>query len=49
LGIGVRDRNETTIADLHFAMKLNKPLRLPAVLGTETSATEDQNHGMLAL
>jgi hypothetical protein len=28
---------------------LNKQFRLPAVLGAETSAAEDENHGMLCL
>ena len=30
-------------------MELNKPFRLPAVLGAETAAAEDEDHGMLAL
>ena len=30
-------------------MKFNKPFSLPAVLGAETSAAEDENHGMLCL
>ena len=30
-------------------MELNKPFSLPAVLGAETSAAEDENHGMLSL
>jgi hypothetical protein len=30
-------------------MEFNKPLSLPAVLGAETSAAEDENHGMLPL
>ena len=30
-------------------MKLNKPFMLPAVLGAEASAAEDENHWMLPL
>ena len=30
-------------------MELNKPLSLPAVLGTETSAAEYENHRILSL
>ena len=30
-------------------MKLNEPLSLPAVLGAETAAAEDENHWMLSL
>ena len=30
-------------------MELNKKFRLPAISGTETSAAEDENHGMLSL
>src|SRR5215469_2300409 len=30
-------------------MELNKPFRLPAVLRTETSAAEDENHWVLSL
>ena len=30
-------------------MELNKPLSLPAVLGTETSAGESENHRILSL
>jgi hypothetical protein len=30
-------------------MELNEPFSLPAVLGTETSAAEDENHGLLSL
>ena len=52
--IGLRDvvgayRNQPAIRDLEFAMELNKPFRLPAVLRAETSAAEDKNHGMLSL
>jgi hypothetical protein len=42
-------RDQPAIGNLKFTMKLNKSLRLPAVLGTETSAAEDENHGMLSL
>jgi hypothetical protein len=30
-------------------MEFNKPFSLPAVLGAETSAAEDENHRMLRL
>jgi hypothetical protein len=30
-------------------MELNQPFSLPTVLGAETSAAEDENHGMLSL
>jgi hypothetical protein len=30
-------------------MELNKPFSVPAVLGAETSAAEDENHWMLSL
>jgi hypothetical protein len=30
-------------------MELNQPFRLPAILGAETAAAEDENHWMLAL
>jgi hypothetical protein len=30
-------------------MELNQSFRLPAVLGTETSTTQDKNHWMLSL
>src|ERR1700684_1899597 len=51
---GLRDivganRDQPAIRNLKFAMELNKAFRLPAVLGTETSAAEDENHWMLSL
>ena len=43
------DRDKPAIANLELTMELNKPFSLPAVLGAETSAAEDENHGMLSL
>jgi hypothetical protein len=43
------DRDEPAIANLELTMKFNKPFSLPAILGTETSAAEDENHWMLSL
>jgi hypothetical protein len=43
------DGDEPTIGNLEFAMELDKPFRLTAVLGAETSAAENQNHGMWPL
>src|SRR3981081_2939274 len=43
------DRDKPAIANLHLTMKFKKPFSLPAVLGAETAAAEDENHGMLAL
>src|SRR5208282_646539 len=52
--IGLRDvvcanRDQPAIANLDLTMEFNKPFSLPAVLGAETSAAEDQNHGLLSL
>ena len=43
------DRDQPAIGDLELTMELNEPFSLPAVLGAETSAAEDENHGMLSL
>ena len=43
------DRDQPAIANLKLTMEFNQPFRLPAILGTETSAAEDENHGMLSL
>jgi hypothetical protein len=37
------NRDQPAIGNLKFTMELNKPFRLPAVLGAESSAAEDQN------
>jgi hypothetical protein len=52
--IGLRDivganRDQPTIGNFELTMELNKPLSLSTVLGTETSAAEDENHRMLSL
>jgi hypothetical protein len=41
--------DKPAIGNLELAVELNKPFSLPAVLGAVTSATEDENHGMLSL
>src|SRR5271165_5668293 len=43
------NRDQPAIGNLEFTMQLNQPFSLPAVLGTETSAAENQNHWMLPL
>src|ERR1700685_3121292 len=43
------DCDHPAISNLELAMELNKPFSLPAVLGTETSAAQHQNHWMLSL
>jgi hypothetical protein len=44
------DRDKPAIgANLHLAVEFNKPFSLSAVLGAETAAAEDEDHGMLAL
>jgi hypothetical protein len=43
------DRDKPAIGNLEFATEFNQPLSLPAVLGAETSAAENENHGMLCL
>jgi hypothetical protein len=43
------NRDKPAIGNLELTMELNKSFSLPAVLGAETSATEDENHGMLSL
>src|SRR6266436_5001312 len=42
-------RNQPAIANLQLTMECNKPFSLPAVLGAEASATEDEDHRMLSL
>jgi hypothetical protein len=41
--------DEPAIANLELAMELHESFRLSAVLGTETAAAEDQNHGIGSL
>ena len=41
--------HKPAIGNLELTMELNKPLSLPAVLGTETSAAEGENHRILSL
>jgi hypothetical protein len=41
--------DKAAVGNLKLMMELNKQFRLPAVLGTETSAAEDENHRMLSL
>jgi hypothetical protein len=36
------DRDEPAIGHLELTMEFDKPFRLPAVLGAETSAAEDE-------
>jgi hypothetical protein len=43
------DRDQPAIANLEFTLELNQPLRLPAVLGSVTPPTEDEDHGILCL
>jgi hypothetical protein len=43
------NRDQPAIGNLELTMEFNKPFSLPAVLGAETSAAEDENHGMLPL
>jgi len=43
------NRDKPAIGNLELTMELNKPFRLPAVLGAETAAAEDENHWMLSL
>jgi hypothetical protein len=43
------DRDEPAIANLYLTMEFEKQFGLPAVLGAETAAAEDEHHGMLAL
>src|SRR5208283_5265660 len=43
------NRDKPAIGNLELTMELNKPFSLPAVLGAETAAAEDENHGMLSL
>jgi hypothetical protein len=41
--------DKAAVGNLKLMMELNKQFRLPAVLGTETSAAEDENHRMLSV
>jgi hypothetical protein len=41
--------HETAIGDFEFAMELDEEFGLAAVLGAETSAAEDEDHGVRAL
>src|SRR5258707_9768950 len=43
------DRDHPAIANLQLTMECNEPFSLPAVLGAETSAAEDENHWMVSL
>jgi hypothetical protein len=43
------NRDQAAIGNIELTMKLNQPFSLPAVLGAETSAAEDENHWMLPL
>src|SRR5215510_13081603 len=43
------NRDQPTIGNLEFAMQCNKPFSLPAFLGAEPAAAEDENHGILSL
>jgi hypothetical protein len=43
------DCDETAISNLELTMECNKPFRLPAVLGAESSAAQDENDGVLSL
>src|SRR5258708_4552433 len=43
------NRDQPAIANLQLTMECNKPFSLPAVLGAETSAAEDEDHWMLSL
>jgi hypothetical protein len=43
------DRDEPAIAYLELAMELSKAFGLSAVLGTEASSAEDENHPILSL
>src|SRR6266699_4342604 len=43
------NRDQPAIGNLQLTMECTKPFSLPAVLGAETSATEDEDHRMLSL
>jgi hypothetical protein len=43
------DGDEAGVGDFDFAMKLNEEFGLAAVLGAETAAAEDEDHGVLSL
>src|SRR6266404_2044920 len=42
--LSVLDRDQPAIGNLQLTMECNKAFSLPAVLGAETSATEDEDH-----
>src|SRR4029077_5847489 len=43
------NRDQPAIGNLKLTIKCNKRFSLPAVLGAETSAAEDEHHGILSL
>src|SRR5260370_12940490 len=43
------DCDQEAIANLDLTMELNKSFSLPAVFRAETSAAQDENHGVLSL
>jgi hypothetical protein len=43
------NRDKPAIANFELMVEFNKPLRLPAILGAEPPAAEDENHWMLSL
>ena len=43
------DRDQPAVADLEFAVELDQPFRLPAVLGAEAPAAEDEDQRVLSL
>jgi hypothetical protein len=43
------DRDKPAIGNLELTMEFNESFILPPLLGTETSAAEDENHWMLSL
>src|ERR1700683_1138019 len=43
------NRDQPAIRNFELTIELHKPFRLPAILGTETSAAEDENHRILSL
>ena len=43
------DRDKPAITNLHLTVEFKKSFSLSAVLGAETAAAEDENHGMLPL
>src|SRR5262245_47991753 len=43
------DRDQPAIGNLQLTMEFNQPFSLPAVLGAEPPATQDDHHRMLSL